>query len=201
MSIAEFESPPASPRRKMTLEEFMALPEEKRNACELIHGELWEDDATVTTRHPKHAIVSMNLGYLLKKWVIDHDLAGFVGGNDIRCRLGKEFDEVVGIDLVYFPGEEAVKEANERNHMETAPLLAVEIASPIDSLERLETKAKLYLDSGIPQVWLIEPTWKTIRVFQPTSEPVMYNVSQSFEPGDDLPGLKIEVADVFRGCR
>ena len=38
---------------RMTVEEFLALPDDPNVRRELIHGELRED--TVTTRNPRHA--------------------------------------------------------------------------------------------------------------------------------------------------
>lgn len=187
------------PRRKMTRDEFLAMPESECVERELIHGELWEFE--VTHRHPQHAMVLARVTYLLTAWVEQKSVSGFVGTGDIRCYLGEALDNIVGIDVAFFSGDETVAQANRQDRMEIPPLLAVEITSPSDTVERLLEKSKLYLECGVKHVWQVNPFNKTIMVMTPGEEPVMYNVTQSFSPGEDLPGLEIDVAHVFRDLR
>jgi Uma2 family endonuclease len=48
------------------------------------------------------------------------------------------------------------------------PLLCIEIFSPEDSLSRMNTRVQEYLEFGVPVVWVVDPTEKTIWIYRKT---------------------------------
>jgi Uma2 family endonuclease len=47
-----------------------------------------------------------------------------------------------------------------------SPLLCIEILSPEDTIPRMNTKVRDYLDFGVPAVWVIDPREKTIWIYR-----------------------------------
>lgn len=48
--------------------------------------------------------------------------------------------------------------------MRTPPLLCIEILSPEDSFGNMRTRVRDYLDMGVPEVWVIDPSTRTVFV-------------------------------------
>src|SRR4051794_40968507 len=88
----------ASPRR-MTAEEFLALPEDGMDRW-LLNGELYEKP--VTYRNRFHSRVLIRLAHLLEHWLEQQpEPRGQVLGGEAGVRLSRSPDSIVGIDVVY----------------------------------------------------------------------------------------------------
>lgn len=183
---------------RMTVEEFLALPEEDGVYRELVDGELRE--YPMTTRNTKHSLVTGNLTYFLSKWLREEtDEAGVVPNGDTRCRLASDSDTVVGIDVALFIGEEFVAMAQRIGTYEGPPVIAVEVLSPTDTQENVSEKIRLYLDANVKQVWIADPEFDAVTVHRPGVEHVLFTRSQLLTGEPDLPGFQVKVAEVFKG--
>ncbi len=78
-----------------------------------------------------------------------------------------------------------------------APLLAVEVVSPLQSRPLMQDKAELYLASGTALVWVVWPESRTVDAWTPPSTFLTRGVGESLDGGTVLPGLSIPVADIF----
>ena len=87
--------------------------------------------------------------------------------------------------LNYHANEDVLK-------MEEMPLIAIEVLSPSQNMNDLIAKAKLYLQAGIPSVWIVQPFAHTISVFTK-------NGVKLYHDGviEDLSGVKVELAAIF----
>src|SRR6201999_4208420 len=47
------------------------------------------------------------------------------------------------------------------------PVLCIEILSPEDTIPRVNTKVRDYLEFGVPAVWVVDPKEKTIWIYRP----------------------------------
>ncbi|MBI3976738.1 MAG: Uma2 family endonuclease [Chloroflexi bacterium] len=79
-------------------------------------------------------------------------------------------------------------------------LLVVEVGETSAAFDR-RVKLPLYARSGVPEVWLVEPTRRLITAYRDPS-PTGYRTIQRARPGDHLtpallPGLQIAVADLL----
>jgi Uma2 family endonuclease len=54
-----------------------------------------------------------------------------------------------------------------------------------------------YLHANIPLVWVVEPVFRTVTVYQPGKEPVLFNSQQELDGNPHLPGLRVAVARLF----
>ena len=182
-------------RAPMTTEELLALPEEGKERW-LIRGELREQPMTVRNRwHSKNMAA---VSYVLESWRRRQpEPRGEVLCGEAGCRLRRDPDTTVGIDVVYISAEVAGRRANETTLIDGVPLLAVEILSPNDTQDEINDKIDEYLDAGVALVWVIDPRRRTVTVHRPGEEPVLVNVRQELSGEPHLAGFRVAVADLF----
>ena len=81
--------------------------------------------------------------------------------------------------------------------IEVAPDLAVEVVSPNDKATALETKTLEYIAAGVRLVWVVVPEAKAVRVMRQDGSGGAFNLTQTLDGGDVLPGFTCAVADLF----
>lgn len=79
-----------------------------------------------------------------------------------------------------------------------APDLAVEIISPSERPNEIQRKLQEYLASGVRQVWHVFPDTQEIVVHFPDGSAHTYRVGAVLPGGELLPGLSLNVADIFQ---
>jgi Uma2 family endonuclease len=182
-------------RRKMSLAEFNSLPEDAEVDRFLLRGELWE--LPMTKRNRWHAGIEARIAYLLNRWKEDHGLKNVeVFSGEVGCDLPDQ-ESGVGIDVAVFAAETIAAQAPDEVYIVGAPILAVEILSPSDTLDLIDNKRQAYLDSGVKVMWIVDPTVSTITVHQPDAEPYMLRKSDEMLGDPHLPGLRFPVSAVF----
>jgi Uma2 family endonuclease len=179
----------------MTTEEFLALPDDGVDR-ELIRGELREKP--MTTRGRPHCRVTSNLSYLIGKWVREQpEPRGGLYDGEIRIRLRRDPDTIVGADLVYVSPEAEAQADEDDLIVEGPPLLVIEVTSPSDTAEDMDLKRRAYLDAGVPIVWQVDPMTRTVTIYRPDRLPEMANLAQELTAEPHLPGFRVPVAEVF----
>jgi Uma2 family endonuclease len=83
------------------------------------------------------------------------------------------------------------------SYFEGAPDLAVEVVSPSDSAQDLESKVRQYLQAGAKQVWVLYPKTRTIHLFSAGQSLRILDENQTLDGGELLPGFFVQVADLF----
>jgi Uma2 family endonuclease len=78
-----------------------------------------------------------------------------------------------------------------------APDLAVEITSPSQSYAERSEKIEDYLAYGTEEVWLVLPNLKKFEVYRADKPRARHGVGQSIPGGTLLPGLTLNVSDLF----
>lgn len=191
--------------RRMTGEEFLRLPPEPEG----VTRELWEGvihefgepisegGTEVTTRNRWHGTVEARIGQLLLNWLDNQpDFKGVVASGEVRCRLLREPDTVVGIDVALFGPEHL---HNVDGHwFDGPPLLAVEVLSPSDTQKQIHEKLNSYMAAGVAQVWHVDVQQKTVAVHRPGDRLSVFGMGEFIVADPQLPGFKAKVSDVFR---
>jgi Uma2 family endonuclease len=181
--------------RRMTVEEFLALPNDGVERW-LIKGELREKG--MTTRSTAHSAIEAQIAYLLLRWVATLPTPrGRVLSGEARVRLRKDPGTMVGMDVLYTGPNPSIGAIGKKTFLDGPPLLAVEIVSPSDEYDDTTEKVLDYLVSGVPLIWVVDPTFQTVRVHRPDAPPVMFNVTQELDGGTVLPGFRVPVAELF----
>jgi len=177
-------------------EQFLALPEEAGLLRELIDGEIRE--RPMTTRNPAHAMTVTRFSQTLANWLDDRaDWDGVVTTGDVRCRLTRDPDTIVGIDVALFTGPHLIGDLQGLPFLDGPPLIAVEILSPTDTHESVSDKIRRYLNAGTTQVWIADPDFQTVEVFRTSRNPELFNSDQTLSGEPELPGFCVAVSRLF----
>jgi Uma2 family endonuclease len=170
--------------QRMTVAEYLALPEEKPY-LEYVCGEVTPKVAPSF----EHSVLALELGGYLRDCCREH---GGVAGVEPRVRfLDEPRGRVHVLDLGYWaPG----RPIGDHRAM-SPPTLAIEIRSPDQSLN--EQRCATMRRFGVPGTWLVDPEAHTIETAEDETERV-------FGPGDTLtsaflPGLAIDIDALFSG--
>jgi Uma2 family endonuclease len=92
--------------------------------------------------------------------------------------------DAIGIPHAYFP---------------EAPALAFEVVSPNDRVSEVGRKMRRWLKGGVELAWVIDPTARTVTVYQALDDIHVLTEKDSLTGGSVLPGFECHVADLFAG--
>lgn len=179
----------------MTAEELLALPE---NGTErwLIQGQLRERPMTLRNRW--HSRIMTRVAKFLDNWLDQQpEPRGSVLCGEAGCRLRRDPDTFVGLDVAYVSAEVASRQPTDTRLIDGAPILAVEILSPNDTQDDIHDKIRGYLTAGVPLVWIIDPVDRTVRIYRPGKKPEFVNDDQELSGEPHLPGFRVPVAQLF----
>jgi Uma2 family endonuclease len=150
----------------LTLEDYLALPEDNDREREIIRGRLF----VAPRSFHAHQIVLLELARLLMRYVLRR------GGQ--RAQLALEVDLLIDAlgtyvspDLMYFPlGAVPVllelQRRNRRIHVSVVrPDLVVEVLAPGGEARDLEEKRRDYAEAGIPHYWAFDPQERAMHEF------------------------------------
>jgi Uma2 family endonuclease len=182
--------------RPMTTDEFLQLADEEGVTRELIDGVLVE--RPVTTRSPKHSKAVTRISKMLDNWLDEQaETDGVVASGEVRCRLATDPDLIVGVDVVYYEGKDAVRQCEEDSLFDGPPIIAVEVLSPSDTHEGVVEKIRRYLSTGTRQVWIADPDLRTVTIHRANANATLRNASQDLTAEPELPGFCVAVRDLF----
>lgn len=176
-------------RQRMTLDEFLKLPEEEP-PLELLFGEVTQKAA------PKifHSASQLYLGSLFNAFARPKRL----GRAFTELRTSYEGTSTVP-DVTYFVWDRIPRAADGRRLAEAqvAPDIAVEIVSPDQSVTDLVVRCLWYVANGVRIALLIDPDRLSVILFRPGAEPIAVRETGSLDLGDVIPGFVLDVADLF----
>jgi Uma2 family endonuclease len=189
----------ATAERPMSLEEFLAIPDDDNTERALIQGKLWEWKG-MTKRNRTHSRSMVRIGTLLTHWLdTQPEPRGEVAGGEVGAIIRTvPVTTTVGIDVAYFGPEVVGISTGASTLYEGPPVLAVEILSPSNTQQEVMLKVREYLDCGVPLIWVVEPTFQTVTVYRPDAEPELFNNTQTLNGEPHLPGFSCPVAAFFR---
>lgn len=176
----------------MTAEELLRLPRGQYR-YELINGEL----KTMSLTSHKHGRIAMRIAVPLAEFVWKHKL-GDAYAAETGFLLTANPDTVLGPDAAFVTETRAREFRDTKGYWPGAPDLAVEVISPSESGPKVRTKVSQWIGYGAKQVWIVDPKHETVTIHRPLTESVKFELHQTLEADDLLPGFRIAVADIFR---
>ncbi len=79
------------------------------------------------------------------------------------------------------------------------PVLVVETASPTQTQDEMNDKARLWIERGVALVWVVWPARQRIAVWRAgVDRPEIVGGDGVLDGGTVIPGLRIDVGEVFR---
>jgi Uma2 family endonuclease len=176
--------------RRCTVEEYEHIamqPESADLLIEYIAGEIVETEPNFYI-----AVLGANITGELGRFVYDRKLGYLTGAAAVY----------VVLDERYMPNVAYVSKARQPTISPddflgpVPPDLAVEIISPSDRPRHLLWKLINYLRAGTT-VWVVDPEEKLVEVYQPGPRVKTYNLNDTLDGGDVLPGFTLAVKDIF----
>ena len=145
-----------------------------------------------------HQVIAKNIVFKYLLYFENKPCTVFFAPFDVRLPVpSKKGDTtVVQPDLCIICDETKLDD----NGCNGAPDLIVEILSPNNSKHDVDTKFKLYEESGVKEYWMVEPVEKMILVYTLQNE--IYIGLKPFTEGEIIksplfPDMKIDVESVF----
>jgi Uma2 family endonuclease len=176
-------------RQKMSLEEFLKLPEDKPS-LEYIDGRI---EAKVSPQK-KHTEIEAELRNFFNAFASPRKLGrAYV---ELRCTFA---GRSIVPDVVFLLKEHIEIDASGEPLDETPwpPDIHVEIISPDQGMKRCQAKLSHSTSNGCSLGWLIHPDRKTIDVYRPGCVAERLPVDGVLEGDPVLPGFRLPATEVF----
>jgi Uma2 family endonuclease len=173
---------------KLTLQEFLALPEGDVN-FEFVDGQ------AVPKVSPKyfHSTLQSALYRLIRAWCKGRGRVVPEWAVLLK-RQGEDWAPVP--DLIYISYERLPASWKRNEACPAIPELVIEIISPGQTMKEFEDKAKDYFDAGVSRVWVVDPEAIVINVL--ASEGTRKIYTDTMPIVDTLfPGLELTTRQVF----
>lgn len=170
----------------VTVREFLELPEPEGQRIELIGGEV----VSMPRAGWPHECTKSNLIQTLAVWLAQNKTAR------LFVEAAYDLDEhnclIPDVSLLstarFVPGATGI--------FEGAPDLAIEVVSS-ETAARLDAKIDLYLTHGSKSVWVVFPESRSLRVFDASGRSQRFELNQTLEDPNVLPGFQVPVAAIF----
>jgi Uma2 family endonuclease len=176
-------------RRGLTLEDFLALPEEKP-ALEYVDGVVMQKVAPLY----EHSVLQRQLMLQLESQLAPRRLGHVFP--ELRVSFGGRSHVP---DLTVYRHERLPRRTPGRRIGELfiPPDLAIEIISPGQSPTKLAQQCQWYVDNGVKVALLVEDRRERIRVFRAGVPPAVQRRGDTIALDEIVPGLRLVVDDVF----
>jgi Uma2 family endonuclease len=183
-----------SSNQRLTVEEFLALPDEDVK-YEFVNGEAvpkYKDDEM----SPKffHSTVQKSLLIFLDQCLNNQGRVQIEWA--VKLKLNNQ-DWVPIPDLTYVSYNRLPADWLKDEACPVTPELVIEIISPGQTFGDMAEKATDYLKAGVARVWVVDTKARTITVFAPTSFPITYRDHQIITD-ELLPELEITPNAIFQ---
>ena len=134
-----------------------------------------------------HAYIQLNIGFELK--------FRYKERFTFLSELSLDLDGWRSVpDLAIYPKME-IDVRQDEIRMTTPPICAIEIISPMQSLQELIDKAKAYFEHGVQSCWLVLPGLRSIYVFSSFDDFKTFTHTDTLL--DDTLKISIPLAEVF----
>jgi Uma2 family endonuclease len=178
-------------RRKLTLADYEALPDDQD--YEIIDGVLYMSPRP----RPHHQVVANRLAVAITVHVERGGLGTVVPDADL---IVDDRSTYISPDIMYF-GADRYRSINPTDWIRTNPELVVEVLSPGTERYDLNRKRELYRDLRVPHYWIVDAGEHTVRenVLQPDGQYRERTIGPNgpFRP-ELFPELEIDLSRVFR---
>jgi Uma2 family endonuclease len=181
-------------KQGLTLEEFLALPEEKP-ALE------YEDGVVTQKVSPKrrHGALQVEFAELVNAFARSRRLARAFTETRVVLRGRSYVPDVVVYrwDRIPLDPDGKIQDGN----FETPPDIAVEILSPGQSMSKAVGRCSWYVRNEVPLAVLVAPDDEAVLIFRPGQPPHVVQGAERLELDDLLPGFGLTAEQLFGALR
>ncbi len=176
-------------KQRLTLEEFLALPEEKP-ALEYEDGEVMQKVAP----KGRHSVLQTGIADLINRVARPRKLA--LALTELRSTYAR-LSRVP--DVSVYRWERLPRDAAGRiaDNFFEPPDIAIEIVSPGQSVNRLVRRCTSFVAHGVRVALLVDPDDESVLVFRPGASPVALRGDAVIDLTDVVAGLRVRVGEIF----
>ena len=180
---------------EVDFEPILTPVEEDRRGFELIDGD-WVEKPGMGA---ESGVVTTNVSSLLTVFVRRHRV-GVIGSPEVGFRLFPDRPKHIRKpDVSFIDWKRLPDRRVPRGNVPFAPDFAVEVVSPNDEAEVLETKLDEYLRAGVRLIWFVYPLTKNVWAYKPDGTAKLYRIADTLTGEDVLPGFTANVSELFEG--
>jgi Uma2 family endonuclease len=178
----------------MTLDQYAVHEDtDERYVTELVRGMLVQEPRPGGV----HGSLQVRLGRWLSEWADAHGArvtaeSGYILAQDPPTLRGPDLATVL---------DARSGEGQVGGWVHGAPDVAIEILSPSDRSSAIQEKTLDYLAAGARQVWIVDPSARTVTVFEPSGAARLLREPDTLAGGVVLPGFSLPLAELFRDLR
>ena len=175
--------------RRLTLDEFLQLPEEKP-ALELVDGEVTQKVSPKTV----HSVLQMAGRDLVDGFARPRRLARAF----VEHRSSYDGASTVP-DVAVFVWDRLPRDAagNWIDDVAYPPDIVIEILSPGQTIGDVEDKCRWYVAHGVRVAIFVEPGRRRARAYRSGAEPVAVTGRGALDLDDVIPGFRFDVGALF----
>ena len=180
-------------RRRLTLEEFLELPEEKP-ALEY-HG------GVVTRKmspQSHHGGLQLQFGMIVERFAAPKKLARAYVETRVTFGGASFVPDVIVVRWERIPRD--ARGWPERRFL-FAPDIAVEILSPGQSIRSQVERCRWYVENGVQIALFVNPDDESVRRFRPGEPERLLRGADRIDLGPVLPGFELTVQELFDSIR
>ena len=175
-----------------TAEELLKLPMGEGKRYELIEGEL----QVMTPAGAEHGRVIFTASVLLGVHVRTTS-SGVAFGAETGFVLASDPDTVRAPDAAYVTRAHADAVGRTKKFWPKAPDFAIEVISPGDSFNDVESKALSWIAAGTTALLVLDPDAHSATIYRAGGDIRSYADGDDIDLSDAVPGWKVAVADFF----
>jgi len=174
-------------KTRMTLEEFLALPETKPH-LEFIDGEVYEKP----TPNRAHAELCAELIALLRNYLVESNEGRvYTELRHMERDLNWVYLPDINVTLAgrlgpFTPGPEEVQ-----------PDFAIEVLSPDDRYGRIADRIDFYMRSGVQLLWLVDPEARSVTAYRRGEAPTFHRVPETIDAQPVLRDFELDLGALF----
>jgi Uma2 family endonuclease len=177
---------------EITLDDLMKL-----DRVEIIDGEIVEMPAAGFAHH----FIARNFYRVLDVHVVNHSLGEvfFDGLTYLMLSDAKRLKDSFVPGVSFIRAENLIAEFDINKPYPGIPDLAVEVISPSENADDVQTKIRTYLDKGTEQVWVAYPTTKEVYQYRGDKNPEIriYRNGEKMDVESLFPGLELTLEMIF----
>lgn len=144
----------------------------------------------------KHGLYTQEVARQLGNHVAENRL-GVVFSSDTGFAIERDPDVILMPDVGFVRAERLPTEGVPDGYVPVVPDLAIKVVSPTDRWVDVEEKVALYLDNGVPLVWLFIPRRRSVRGYAAGRPVEELGEDGVLDGGDVVPGFGLAARDVF----
>lgn len=176
-------------QRRLTLEEFLELPEEEP-ALEFVEGEVTQK----VSPQGEHSTLQYAVAEIFNRFERPRKLVRAF--TELRARFSGAAP-VPDVSVYRWDRIPRTPSGRVANVFTEPPDIAIEIVSPSQRVNALVRRCLWYVRHGVRIALLIDPDDESIILFRPDTLPRALRGADPIDLNEVVPGLELTVADIF----